>query len=113
MLSRRFTPPRYEKTMHIVFDKNTGVVLATELRWNLVRDDTPLEPTVQPEVLKSVASHAEKQEDDLDVLVLREVPTTQQGIPNRIDVRSRSPIFEEALDTSNEGIINPSKIDSP
>jgi hypothetical protein len=109
--SRRFAPPRYEETMHLVFDKNTGVVLATERRWNLVRAATPQEPSVQPEVLKSVASLCGKQEDDLDAIVLREVPT-QKGIPQRVDVRSREPIFEEALDTSNEGI-NPSQIDSP
>jgi len=113
MLSRRFTPPRYEKTMHLVFDKNTGAVLATAQRWNLIRDDMPLEPSVQPEVFKSVASDSGKQEDELDVIVLREVPTTQQGIPNRVDIRSRSPIFEEPLDTSNEGVVNPSRIDSP
>jgi hypothetical protein len=109
--SRRFTPPRYEETTHLVFDKNTGVVLATEQRWNLVRAATPQEPSVQPEVLKSVASLCGRQEDDLDAVVLREVPT-QKGIFQRIDVRSREPIFEKALDTSNE-VINPSKIDSP
>ena len=109
--SRIFTPPRYGETMHLVFDKNTGVVLATERRWNLVRAVTPREPSVQPEVLKSAASLCGKQEDDLDVIVLREM-SAQKGIPQRIDVRSREPIFEEDLDTSNEGI-NPSKIDSP
>ncbi len=109
--STRFTPPRYEETTHLVFDKNTGVVLATEKRWNLVGAATPQEPSVQPEVLKSVASLCGKQEDDLDVIVLREMPT-QKVIPQRIDVHSREPIFEEASDTSNEGI-NPSQIDSP
>ena len=111
MPSRRFTPPRYEQTTHLVFDKNTGVVLATEERWNLARAATPQGPSVKPEVLKSVASLSGKQEDDLDAIVLREVPT-QNGTPQRIDLRSREPIFEEALDTSNEGI-NPSKVDSP
>ena len=97
--------------MHLVLDKNSGEVLATERRWNMFRAATPQEPPVQPEVLKSVASLCGKQEDDLDAIVLREVPT-QKGIPKRIDVHSREPIFEEALDTSNEGI-NASQIDFP
>ena len=111
MLSREFTPPRYEVTTHLVFDKNSGVVLGTEQRWNLVGPATPQEPSVQPKVLKRVASLFGKQEDEIDVIVLGEGPT-QQDIPKRIDIRSREPLFEEVLDTSND-VIYPSKIDPP
>lgn len=111
MSENAFTPPRYEETMHLVFDKGTGEVVATEQRWTLVQGSYQGEPAVHRELVKGLASSLDKREEDLDILVLRE-STPLKGVIRRINVQLRKPIVEESIGTVQEGV-SPSRIDAP
>ena len=108
MAQSEFTPPRYEKTVHVLFDKQTGEVLATEERWTLPPGTPPAGPSGQSELLKGVASGLSNRE--LDVLVLGESEGLKAHV-KRIDVKRRKPIFEESLGT--EPGVSPLRIDAP
>jgi hypothetical protein len=69
MSRREFTPPRYEETLNVLFDRETGEVLATEQRWTLSPGESRAEPPGQSELFKAIASSLGKRE--LDVIVLR------------------------------------------
>ena len=109
MSQRKFTPPRYEETVHVLFDKQTGEVLATEQRWTLLPGNSLAEPPDQSELFKGIASSLSKRE--LDVLVLPGSEGLKAHV-KRIDVRLRKPIFEESLSTVPEGI-SPLRIEAP
>ncbi len=109
MTQEKFTPPKYEETVHLLFDKQTGEVLATEQRWTLPHGKSPAEPSGQSELFKGIAAGLGKRE--LDVLVLRGAEGLKAHV-KRIDVKLRKPIFEESLSTALEGV-SPLRIDAP
>jgi hypothetical protein len=109
MSRREFTPPRYEETLNVLFDKQTGEVLATEQRWRLLPGESRTEPPGQSELFKGIASSLGKRE--FDVLVLRGSEELKAYI-KQIDVKLRKPIFEEAPSTAPGGV-RPLRIDAP
>lgn len=109
MSQRKFTPPEYEETLRILFDKETGEVLATEQRWSLPPGDSAPEPPGQSQLFKGIASSLGKRE--LDVLVLRGSEEMKAHI-KRIDVKLRKPISEEMPSSVPEGV-SPLRIDAP
>lgn len=109
MSERKFTPPEYEETLRVLFDKETGEVLATEQRWTLPPGDSLEEPPGRSELLKGIASSLGKRE--LDVLILRG-PEELKAHVKKIDVKLRKPIFEDAPNIAPEGL-SPLRIDAP
>ena len=109
MSQRKFTPPKYEETVHLLFDKETGEVLATEQRWTLLPENLRAEPTGQSELLKGIASGLGKRE--VDVLVLQDSEELKAQV-KRIDVKLRKPIFEESPSPGSEGTA-PLRTDAP
>jgi hypothetical protein len=109
MSQREFTPPKYEETVHVLFDKKTGEVLATEQRWTLVPGDLGAEPSGRSELLRGISASLGDRE--LDVLVLRGSEELKAQV-KRIDVKLRQPIFEESLGPGSEGT-SPLRIHAP
>lgn len=109
MSPKKFTPPAYEETVHLLFDRQTGEVLATEQHWTLTAGKSLQEPAGQSELFRGMASSFSDRE--LDVLVLREAEELKAQV-QRIDVSLRRPIFEESRSIA-PGSVNPARIDAP
>lgn len=109
MSPRKFTPPKYEETVHVLFDKETGEVLATEQRWTLLPGNLRAEPSGQSELLKGIASGPGNRE--LDVLVLQGSEELKAQV-KRIDVKLRKPIFAESVGPGSEAA-SPLRIQTP
>ncbi len=82
-----FTPPTYVETRHVVFDKRTGEIVATETRWTIRGARASPEPAVGPELLESLAAQAAKRVSDLDVLHVKKARPGAMAV--RVDVRRR------------------------
>lgn len=112
MSRRTFTPPRYEETVHLLFDKHTGDVVASERRWTLTDGAPRAEATGRSRLFEGVCASLGKKPDDLDVLVLRgpDAPDAQIA---RIDVRHQKPIVEDRVSTTASTGGHPRRIDAP
>lgn len=110
MPRKKFLPPQYEESLHVLFDKATGEVLATEERWDLVKENAAMDPPAFSELFRTVARQAGKHVEELDVLILRG-GSGRQSI-HRVNVHERAPISEEmSVATTKPG--SPSKIAAP
>src|ERR1700682_4425785 len=96
MPRKKFVPPQYEERLHVLYDRTTGEVLATEEYWSLVQENSGAESPAYSDLLKSVAQQSGKRQEELDVLTLRGASETKRSL-RRIDVQSRKPITEEMI----------------
>src|SRR5437868_3811163 len=110
MPRKKFIPPHYEERLHVLFDKTTGEVFATEEHWTLVQENAATEFPDSSELLRNLARQAGKGVEELDILILR----GGSGRPSiqRINVHERQPIFEEMTDAMTK-LGRPTKIAAP
>jgi hypothetical protein len=91
MAKRSFTPPKYEETLHLLFEKKTGKVIATERRWALVEATPTKTLHASSDVLDRVISGLGRRASDFDVLVLGGAEALKAPV-TRVDVRRRIPV---------------------
>jgi hypothetical protein len=95
MAEETFRPPKYEETLHLLFEKETGKVVASERRWTLVGESSHAPRTSHSDVLLRVISGLGRREEEFDVLVLTGQEMSKAPV-SRVDVRRREPIREES-----------------
>lgn len=93
MPRKKFIPPQYEESVHVLFDKSTGEVLATEERWDLVDENAVVESPDVSELFRTLAQQVGRRVEELDVLILSGASRNQSI--RRVNVHERQPISEE------------------
>jgi len=88
MPPREFTPPTFVEKCHVVFDRRTGEIVATETRWTMKGARARRGAAVGSELLKSLAAQAGKRTGDLDVLPVRRLGPGVVAM--RVDLRRRA-----------------------
>ena len=92
MSETTFKAPSYLETVHYVYDKRSGKILATETRWTL-RLGRQAEPRVADELIESTAKRNGRRKADLAVITSK-VPNAK-CTALRIDLKTRRPVFAE------------------
>ncbi len=93
MAQDTFQPPQYEETLHLLFEKATGKVVASERRWTLA-EETPRTRRTGTDLLEKVIAGLGRRAEEFDVLVLTG-PEASKGPVSHVDVHQRRPVRAE------------------
>lgn len=89
-----FQPPEYEESLHLLFDKETGKVVASERRWTLVDKTPQTQRTSRTDLLEKVIAGLGRRAEEFDVLVLTG-PEASKAPVSHVDVHHRRPVRDE------------------
>jgi len=87
-----FQPPEYEETLHLLFEKETGKVVASERRWTLAEKTAGSRPA--SDLLERVVAGLGRRAEEFDVLVLTG-PEASKSPVSHVDVHHRRPQRDE------------------
>ena len=113
MSKKSFIPPTYAESLHVAFDKVTGVILATEKRWSLTGEyaHAPALVSAADHLIKRAAAFAGKQIEEIDHLAIDQT-AQPKGVITRIDLRERKPVMAVPPVTTT-GTVHPARLTAP
>jgi hypothetical protein len=89
-----FRPPKYEETLHLLFEKETGKVVASERRWTLIAKKRPAKKPLRSDLLERVIAGLDRPAEEFDVLVVTGSEASKPPA-SRVDVSKRRPVREK------------------
>jgi len=111
MARETFRPPKYEETLHLLFEKKTGKVVASERRWTLVEKKRPAKRPQRTTLLERVIATLDRPPEQFDVLVVTGSEASKPPV-SRVDVAKRRPVREKERSGGNKGA-GPIRLEGP
>jgi hypothetical protein len=111
MADQTFTPPKYKEITHVLFNKHTGAIVASEDHWMLLPETAAKQGTYMPDLQKPDTFRQFSHLPDLDVLHFDSSEIGSKQI-KYVDLKLRKPITGEAQPSDLTGT-NPQHIKTP